>query len=495
MKTLSRLIQFSVLFSLLLAACAAPVTASASTTTNVTVTFSGGYETDPRDGGRPVVLIASVLGVTPTVFRQAFSLVKPAAAGQEPDPTQVTLNKAALLSILSQYGVTNESLDTVSNYYRYNGSAGETWPRRPATATAVVTNGAVTGFIITDAGAGYTSTPTVTISGVGGVTATATVSYSKNFNTNGSITALTLATSNSGMPVVQAANTQDVNAQSAPQAPTVMPPTAAQPSSSSANCPTNNFIDVSTYKPKAGATAPSLKVTCANGVMLIETNGIPNFDVVGPTPTAQNYRWSLTLNPQKANRTTDLSLGPVAVAVNGVPIYGPFESPQDSYGDPVLEGLLRTCNGHAIPFHFHARPDCLFKTVVNQTALVIGYAFDGFPIMAPYTCIDAACTQIKKVTSSWQVISSNSRNVWEHYQYVAGSGDLDKCNGMTGVDGQYRYYATDAFPYTIACYSGTSTASGPGSGGQQPGGQQPGGGQQPPPTRPGGNPPPPPARP
>jgi len=294
------------------------------------------------------------------------------------------------------------------------------------------------------------------------------------------------AASNNTTVTTQLVSAQN-NDQAAPTRPNrtqIAPTQTASPSLVNTDCPTGNFVNVSTYKPKAGAAAPSLKVTCANGMMLIESNGVPNFDVVGPTPTAQNYRWSLTLNPQKANRTTDLSLGPVAVAVNGVPIYGPFESPQDSYGDPVLDGLLRTCNGHAIPFHFHAIPSCLFSTIVNQTSLVIGYAFDGFPIMAPYACVEAACAQIKKVTSSWQVISSSSRNVWEHYQYVAGSGDLDKCNGMTGVDGKYRYYATETFPYTIACYSGASTVSGLG------GGQQSGGGQQPP-TRPaGGNPPP-----
>jgi hypothetical protein len=112
----------------------------------------------------------------------------------------------------------------------------------------------------------------------------------------------------------------------------------------------------------------------------------------------------------------------------------------------------------------------------------LGYAFDGFPIVTPYVCLDAACTQTKKVSSSWQVVSSSSRNVWEHYQYVAGSGDLDKCNGLTGPDGVYRYYATDSFPYLIACYSGTPTNSGgAGTGAQSP---TPGGGQPQSNTRP-----------
>lgn len=156
-----------------------------------TVTISGGYETNPVDKGRPVILIASALGVTEEVFRYAFSFVTPAAGGQEPDPAQVNLNKAALLKVLGDYGITNDMLDTVSNYYRYSGSAGQVWARTPATATAIVTDGVVTGINITNAGAGYTSAPTITISGTN-VIAKATLAFTKDFKTNGSISSITL---------------------------------------------------------------------------------------------------------------------------------------------------------------------------------------------------------------------------------------------------------------------------------------------------------------
>jgi len=155
------------------------------------VVISGGYETDPRDNGRPVVLIASMLGVTPTVFREAFSHVQPTTAGTQPQEGQVRQNKAALLTALSPYGVTNDYLDTVSNYYRYNRSAGETWPQHPAVIKAVVSNGVVTGFNIIDAGSGYTSTPAITVVG-SDVSATGALSFTNNFVTNGSITQILL---------------------------------------------------------------------------------------------------------------------------------------------------------------------------------------------------------------------------------------------------------------------------------------------------------------
>ena len=175
--------------ALVLAACA--TSGNSAALAGISVAITGGYATDPRDGGRPVALVAGALGVPPDVFREAFSHVKPAPAGQEPDPAQVQLNKAALLQVLGPYGITNDRLDTVSDHYRFNGSAGETWPRTPATATALVTNGVVTGITITSAGSGYTSTPAVVISG-SDATATATIAYGADFNTNGSLTAITL---------------------------------------------------------------------------------------------------------------------------------------------------------------------------------------------------------------------------------------------------------------------------------------------------------------
>jgi hypothetical protein len=158
------------------------------------VVISGGFNTDPQDNGRPVVLIAAALGVTTEVFREAFRGVTPAGAGSGgPSSEQAQQNKKALLKVLAPSGITNERLDEVSNYYRYNNSKGEIWTRTQATATATIVNGVVTGVTITNAGAGYSSNPTITITGPNGkVTATATLSYTKDFKTNGSVSAITI---------------------------------------------------------------------------------------------------------------------------------------------------------------------------------------------------------------------------------------------------------------------------------------------------------------
>jgi len=155
------------------------------------VKFNGGYVTDRRDHGRPVALIGSALGVTPEVFRNAFRGVTPARGGP-PSPARARANKRVLMDALSRYGVTNERLDEVSDYYRYNRQAGEVWKRTPATATAIVTDGKVTGFDITNAGAGYTTTPTVTVVGFDDLKVKVTIEFSTDFSTNGRVTSLTV---------------------------------------------------------------------------------------------------------------------------------------------------------------------------------------------------------------------------------------------------------------------------------------------------------------
>ena len=50
----------------------------------------------------------------------------------------------------------------------------------------------------------------------------------------------------------------------------------------------------------------------------------------------------------------------------------------------------------------------------------------------------------------------------QDYEYVAGLGDLDECNGRTGVTpefpgGIYHYYVTEGYPYIQRCVKGSLT--------------------------------------
>ncbi|MFI4852801.1 MAG: hypothetical protein ACIAZJ_27125 [Gimesia chilikensis] len=156
-----------------------------------TVIIEGGYETDPRDHGRPVNLIAAALGVEPQVFRDAFSNVRPARNGA-PTEARARANKEVLLAALGKYGITNERLDEVSNYYRYQPHNGEVWKRTPASATAVIKDGKVTGFNITRAGSGYTTPPRITVAGYPDLQITAALQFGPDFSQNGSLKSLTI---------------------------------------------------------------------------------------------------------------------------------------------------------------------------------------------------------------------------------------------------------------------------------------------------------------
>lgn len=154
----------------------------------VELVFSGGHDTDPRDHGRPVALIAAALGVPADVFREAFSHVTPARGGAEPEPEQVRRNKAALMGALGKYGVTNDRLDEVSNYYRYNRERGQMlWRNTSAAGYATVQYGKVVGFTITQPGSGYSSAPDVSVPGMSGLKVKATVGYGKDLGSNGSV--------------------------------------------------------------------------------------------------------------------------------------------------------------------------------------------------------------------------------------------------------------------------------------------------------------------
>ena len=160
--------------------------------THVPLTITGGHDTVGVDRGRPVILVAAALNVPPEVFREAFSHVKPAGPGEQPEPDQVHKNKQALMSALGPYGVTNDRLNEVSNYYRYRRSDDEIWRHVDAAGFASVRNGVVTAVTITNPGAGYSSVPTVSVTGMDKLQLTPTLAFTTDLKTNGSIKSIAL---------------------------------------------------------------------------------------------------------------------------------------------------------------------------------------------------------------------------------------------------------------------------------------------------------------
>ncbi|MFK7920192.1 MAG: YHYH protein [Ilumatobacter sp.] len=224
---------------------------------------------------------------------------------------------------------------------------------------------------------------------------------------------------------------------------------------------------------------PESSAVCADESVIISSNGIPDYTYIVTSPGAPNandYTFTIPATPTMSASTTDVpALGTAAVTLTGIPIYGPTEG---TGGDVLSLGNLSDCGSHNGPtgFHLHllgtsTTTDCLFTPgEVAAAPQLLGYAFDGYPI---YSGND-------QYTSSWELTDASlfATDTWSAHSYVAGSGDLDECNGLTDASGNYAYYTTDTFPYVVGCYSGEVDldAAGAGGGGGEAGGPGGGGG-------------------
>ncbi|MEY4641142.1 MAG: hypothetical protein RLZZ227_1136 [Pseudomonadota bacterium] len=239
--------------------------------------------------------------------------------------------------------------------------------------------------------------------------------------------------------------------------------------------------------------AGNLSISVSNGSCTFSSNGIPNHDfgqggAFATKVSAVSSNFRMTAHPQKAAANTALTLDyDNAILLNGVKVdifaaacYGVGDQKtgcsninQPWRFDP-MSPLNRfgtdTHNAHTQPdgaYHYHGNPKALFDFSTAIESPVVGFAADGFAIFGTYFNDKGA---VRKAESSYR-LKSGSRPTGsgnpggsydgtyrDDYEYVAGSGDLDECNGMT-VDGTYGYFITDQFPWIINCFKGTPDAS------------------------------------
>ncbi|MBB3995503.1 hypothetical protein GGR95_003159 [Sulfitobacter undariae] len=125
-------------------------------------------------------------------------------------------------------------------------------------------------------------------------------------------------------------------------------------------------------------------------------------------------------------------------------------------------------NAHTQPdgtYHYHGNPLALFEQTKPQTpSPVIGFAADGFPIFGSYIDDNGA---IRPATTSYQLKTGTRSGgpggrydgtFIDDWEFVAGSGDLDQCNGMM-QNGVYGYVVTATYPHVLGCFTGTPDAS------------------------------------
>ncbi|MBO9447193.1 YHYH protein [Ruegeria sp. R14_0] len=241
-------------------------------------------------------------------------------------------------------------------------------------------------------------------------------------------------------------------------------------------------VDPGTSRTEISESRNSLRVTA---------NGIPDH-LVGRFPnrgnphsiSQQNVSLKISPNPNSAGTVTPLELGwNFGVSLNGV-VFDPLAA-EFWHGDPNSGWSYNALGGavtlgldenfaHVQPngkYHYHGIPTGLIELLdyaPNRHSPLIGYAADGFPIYAMTGVVDG---KVEQMTSSYRLKAGNrpggdapggkhDGTFNEDYAYVAGSGNLDACNGAFTVSpeypsGTYAYFLTEDYPVIPRCFAGT----------------------------------------
>ena len=231
---------------------------------------------------------------------------------------------------------------------------------------------------------------------------------------------------------------------------------------------------VPNYTPKVGDTTI---VGSWQDELSVSTDGNPN------TIGEQDYVFKIpltdvTINPVQSDdddyyNVVNTGLGPIGISSNGVPLFNPWHNNQNDYlsasRDAMTFATFSSCCGHpsgaepgrtgAGPYHYHKYPTCiagnrglsptsdiieeedmadvidekLKKTGSYAHSPILGYMLDGYPVYGP---VGTTNTTFNEKTSCKILRSSYVLN-GENYEYIKGSGDLDKCNAIYSATPEY----------------------------------------------------------
>ncbi|MEQ1853173.1 MAG: YHYH protein [Chthoniobacteraceae bacterium] len=261
-----------------------------------------------------------------------------------------------------------------------------------------------------------------------------------------------------------------------------------------------------------GSVAHSVSITTEGDFRVIKSNGWPDH-APGTFPrrgnpnalAPQSYTFRVPLKPKAAEAPEQRGGWWWGVAVNGVPFEpGTAETwnndPRSGWryeaGTGFLNLGLDEHNAHVQPngsYHYHALPTGLVERLGGdgKSMLLVGWAADGFPVYTGWAHADPkdAKSAMRKMKSSYR-LKPGARPAQEggpggnydgrftqDFEHVKDSGDLDDCNGRTGVtpefpEGTYYYCITAEFPFVPRMWRGIPDPS------FSKGGRPPGGGPE-----------------
>ena len=206
-------------------------------------------------------------------------------------------------------------------------------------------------------------------------------------------------------------------------------------------------------------------------------------EVVGPALVIAYALNSVKFDPATAGRCNDQGACSLAKGQGNWNIEA-LGHDTFNFGDDMNHAHVQP-NG---AYHYHGIPELLVDFLGDSEGMtLVGWAADGFPVYARYGFLDANDSTTKTIAlkSSYRLKSQPDSNrpmvltslaggpgqgttpntpipmgaFTQDYEYVAGHGDLDQCNGRYGVtpefpEGIYYYVVSDDFPFFTRCLKG-----------------------------------------
>jgi hypothetical protein len=135
-----------------------------------------------------------------------------------------------------------------------------------------------------------------------------------------------------------------------------------------------------------------------------------------------SYTFKIPLNPTAAANPAATPLGPMGIAINGVPFFNQYAAG----GSPLTSEVVSFDQGYGHPqqqgaYHYHVEPIKL--TASKGSDALLGFLLDGFPVYGP--------------TENGAVVASSSLDAYHGHT----SATADYPNGI------YHYHISSAAPY------------------------------------------------
>ncbi|WP_316768446.1 YHYH protein [Pedobacter frigiditerrae] len=155
------------------------------------------------------------------------------------------------------------------------------------------------------------------------------------------------------------------------------------------------------------------------------------------TLAAQNYTFKIPLNPAVNAAHATTPMGPMGVAINGIPLYNQYAG-----GGAALSGEIVSFDqgwGHPDPgshYHYHVEPIKL--TTAKGSDALMGFLLDGFPVYGPKENGATVATASLDVYHGHTSVTADYPAGIYHYHFSTDAPYLNG-NGFYGTAGTVTY--------------------------------------------------------